>query len=40
MIDVQKELGLKNICDLARKEICGIFVTKTFREEQKKICKD
>ena len=36
MIDVQKGLGLKNICHLARKEICGIFETKNFTEEQKK----
>ena len=36
MIDVQKGLELKNICDLARKEICGIFETKNFTEEQNK----
>ena len=35
MTHVQKGLGLKNICDLARKEICGIFETKNFTEEQK-----
>ena len=36
MIDVLKGLELKNICDLAIKEICGIFETKNFTEEQKK----
>ena len=36
MIDKQKGLGLKNIHDLARKEVCGIFETKHFTEEQKK----
>ena len=35
-IDVQKGLGLKNICNLARKEISGIFETKKFTSEQKK----
>ena len=28
MIDVQKELGIKNISDLVRKDIQGIFQTK------------
>ena len=28
MIDVQKGLGLKNMPDLVKKEICGIFETK------------
>ena len=36
MCDVQKGLGIKNIYDLARKEICGIFKTKNFTEEQKR----
>ena len=36
MIDVQKGLGLKNMPDLVRKEICGIFETKIPTEEQKK----
>ena len=40
MIDVQKGLRLKNMPDLVRKEICGIFETKIPTEEQKKkICK-
>ena len=34
MIDVQKGLGLKNIFDLFRKEIQGIFETKNPTEEQ------
>ena len=36
MCDVQKGLGIKNICDFARKEVCGIFETKHFIEEQKR----
>ena len=36
MIDVQNGLGLKNISDLLRKEMYGIFETKTITEEQKK----
>ena len=36
MCDVQKGLGIKNIYDLARKKICGIFKTKDFTEEQKR----
>ena len=36
MIDVQKGLGLKNIPDLIRKKICGIFETKSPTEEQNK----
>ena len=36
MMDVQKGLGIKNIHDLARKEVCGIFETKSFTEEQKR----
>ena len=36
MCDVQKGLGIKNIYDLARKEVCGIFETKNFTEEQKR----
>ena len=34
MIDVQKGLGVKNMSDLVRKEIHGIFETKTPTEEQ------
>ena len=36
MMDVQKGLGIKNIHDLARKEVCGIFETKNFIEEHKR----
>ena len=36
MIDVQKGLGLKNVPDLVRKEICGIFETKNLTKEQKR----
>ena len=36
MVDVQKGLGLKNIPDLVKKEICGIFETKNSTKEQKK----
>ena len=36
MIDVQKGLCIKNIYDLARKEVCGVFETKNFTEEQKR----
>ena len=36
MIDVQKGLGLKNMPDLVKKEICGIFETKNPTKEQKK----
>ena len=36
MCDVQKGLGIKNIHDLARNEVCGIFKTKNFTEEQKR----
>ena len=36
MCDVQKGLGIKNIVDLARKEVCDIFETKNFTEEQKR----
>ena len=34
MCNVQKGLGIKSIYDLARKEVCGIFETKHFTEEQ------
>ena len=34
MYDVQKGLVIKNIYDLARKEVCGIFETKNFTEYQ------
>ena len=33
MIDVQKGLGLKNMPELVKKEICGIFETKKPTEE-------
>ena len=36
MCDVQKVLGIKNIYDSARKEICGIFEAENFTEEQKR----
>ena len=36
MIDVQKGLGLKNMPDLVKKEICGIFETKKTTKEKKK----
>ena len=35
MCDEQKGLGIRNIYDLARKEVCGIFETNNFTEEQK-----
>ena len=35
MKDVQDRLGIKNISDLLRKEICGRFGTKDFTEKQK-----
>ena len=34
--DVQNGLGLKNVLDLVRKEICGIFETKNLTKEQKR----
>ena len=36
MIDIQNGLGLKNISDLLRKEMYGIFETKNITKEQKK----
>ena len=36
MIDVQQGLGLKNMPDLVKKEICGIFETKNPTKERKK----
>ena len=36
MIDLQRGLGLKNMSDLSRKRIQGIFETKDPTEEQKK----
>ena len=36
IMDVQKGLGIKNIHDLARKEVCSIFETKNFIEQQKR----
>ena len=35
MIDVQKGLGVKNIPEFVRKEMCGIFETKDLTKEQK-----
>ena len=35
MKDVQNRLGIKNISDLLRKEICGRFGTKDLTENQK-----
>ena len=35
MKDVQDRLGIKNISDLLRKEICGRFGTKVLTEKQK-----
>ena len=34
MMDMEKGLRIRNIHDLARKEVCGIFETKNFTEEQ------
>ena len=40
MIDVQKGLGVTNIPQLIRQEMCGIFETKGLTKEQKNnICK-
>ena len=36
MIEMQKGLGLKNMPNLIKKEICGICETKNPAEEQKK----
>ena len=36
MIDVQKGLGLKNMPDLVKKEICGIFETKNHIQKNKR----
>ena len=36
MIDVQKGLGLKNMPDLVRKEVCAIVETKSPTKERKK----
>ena len=35
MKDVQDKIGLKNISDLLRKQMCGKFETNDFTEEQK-----
>ena len=41
MIDVQNGLGIKNISDLVRKDIQGIYETKDFtKKAKKKIYKD
>ena len=37
MIDMLFGLNIKNIPDLLRKEICGIFETKDLTEEQRKM---
>ena len=34
IVDVQKGLGIQNISDLVRKEICGIFETKNITRKQ------
>ena len=34
MIDIQKGLGIQNISDSVRKEICGIFETKNPTKKQ------
>ena len=39
MTDVQKGLGIKNISDLVRKEIQGIFETKSLTKKQIRKCK-
>ena len=36
MIDVQNGLGIKNISDLSRQQMCGIYETKSLTKEQKK----
>ena len=35
MDDVKRGLGIKNIFDLLRKEMCSIFETKNLTKEQK-----
>ena len=35
MKDVQDELGVKNMCDLLRKVVCGIYESKDLTEKQK-----
>ena len=39
MIDIQFGLKIKNIPDLVRREICGIFETKYLSEQRKKYIK-
>ena len=40
MIDVQKGSGFKNMPDLVKKEICGIFATKKpYKRTKEKIYK-
>ena len=36
MVDVQNELSFKNVPDLVRREMCGIFENKYPTEEQKR----
>ena len=36
MVDVQNELSFKNVPDLVRREMCGIFENKDPTEEQKR----
>ena len=35
MKDVQNGLGIKNMCDSLKKQMCGIFESKNITEEQK-----
>ena len=35
MKDIQDGLGIKNMCDILKKEMCGIFGTKDITKEQK-----
>ena len=35
MKDMQDGLGIKNMCDLLKKEMCGIFNTKDVNKKQK-----
>ena len=35
MRDVQNGLGVKNMCDLLKKEMCGPFNTSDFTKKQK-----
>ena len=35
MKDIQDGLGIKNMCDLLKKEMCGIFNTKDVTKNKK-----